>query len=332
MNYKQVIVTQFGGPDVLNIEEKELQPLKPGEVRIKMLTAGVAWGDMLNRQGYGLGRPPFTPGYDLVGTVDAIGEVVKSIEVGQLVAALPMLGGYSEYLHLPATDLVPVPDGIDPAEAACLVLNYVAAYQLLHRAAKVRKGERVLVFNAGGGVGTALLQLGQIAGLCMVGVTSKQKMEIVKSLGGTAINRDLIDRKQKLIDSVGGELDVVLDPYGGAYTRKIYSMLNRGGRIVVYGVHTIGSDGLFKMLPGFLLNVLMNFIPDSKKVVNYSITKPKFSSPARCLEDLSILLDLLSQGLIKPIIAERIPFSDVMSAHQKLAGGSVTGKLVLVST
>ena len=331
MNYKQVIVHHFGGPEVLETEEKPLRSIQPDEVRVKMLAAGVAWGDILNRQGFGLGRPPFTPGYDVVGIVDEVGEGVTSLDVGQIVAALPLLGGYSEYLYLPASELVLVPDGVDPAEAACLVLNYVSAYQLLHRAAQVREGEHVLVYNAGGGVGTALLQLGQLAGLRMFGVTSKNKIDPVNSMGCTAIDRDAKDLKQQIADITGGRLEVVFDPFGGSHTRDVYGLLGHGGRAVVFGAHSIASDGIFKVVSGSLLNAFLNLVPDSKRVLNYSVTKPKYSSLAYCREDLSSLFELLVQRRIKPVVAERIPLFKVVRAHEMLSSGSVMGKLILVS-
>ena len=331
MNYKQVVVRRFGGPEVLEVEEKNCRLPQPGEVRVKMLAAGVAWGDSLNRQGFGLGRPPFTPGYDVVGIVEEVGAEVASVEVEQMVAALPVLGGYSEYQYLPANELVPVPNEIDPAEAACLILNYVSAYQLLHRAAQVKEGEQVLVYNAGGGVGTALIQLGQLAGLQMIGVTSKNKMDLVNKLGCKAIDRQSKNPREQIADFSGGNLDVVFDPFGGTYARDVYRLLNRGGRAVIFGAHTIASDGIFKMIPGFISNAFLSFMPDSRRILNYSITKPKFSSPEWCREDLSKLFALLLQGRIKPVVAARIPLSEVVRAHEMLASGSVMGKLVLVS-
>ena len=110
MKYKRVVISSFGGPKVLQVIEDELQEPQNGEARMKIVAAGVAWGDILKRQGLGLGvRPPFTPGYDVVGVVDKLGENVSTLEVGQLVAGLPIFGGYAEYLCLPASELVLVP-------------------------------------------------------------------------------------------------------------------------------------------------------------------------------------------------------------------------------
>src|SRR5262249_17405789 len=126
---------------------------------------------------------PFTPGWDLVGVVDRLGDSVSGIEPGHRVAALPITGAYAEFVCLPQRELVPVPAGLDAAEAVSLVLNYVTAYQMLHRSAHVRAGQRALVHGAAGGVGSALLQLGRLAGLEMYGTCSSRGASAVSELG-----------------------------------------------------------------------------------------------------------------------------------------------------
>jgi NADPH:quinone reductase and related Zn-dependent oxidoreductases len=145
-------------------------------VRIKILTAGVSLADILMREGVHpeslFRRTPFSLGWDIVGKVDKLGDRVSSTNrwtIGDTVAALPIVGGYAQYLCLPSSQLVSVPSGLDPAEAVSMVLNYTTSYQMLYRCARVRFGERILVHGAAGGVGTALLQLGKLAGLDMYG-------------------------------------------------------------------------------------------------------------------------------------------------------------------
>jgi Alcohol dehydrogenase GroES-like domain len=162
MRHTRIIVTHYGGPDALRVVEEECPEPKDGEVRVRVLAAGVSLPDIMAREGVHPETPPlpFTPGWDLVGVVDRLGNGVSGIELGQIVAALPIHGAYAEFVCLPQRDLVPVPFGLDAAEAVSLVLNYITAYQMLHRSAKVRSGQRVLIHGAAGGVGTALLQLG----------------------------------------------------------------------------------------------------------------------------------------------------------------------------
>jgi NADPH:quinone reductase-like Zn-dependent oxidoreductase len=155
MKHTRIIVTRYGGPEALQVVEEECPEPKAGEVRVRVLAAGVCLPDLMMREGIHPETPtlPFTPGWDLVGVVDRLGDGVSTLEPGQTVAALPIRGAYAEFVCLPQRELVPVPAGLDAGEAVSLVLNYITAYQMLHRSAKVRRGQRVLIHGASGGVG-----------------------------------------------------------------------------------------------------------------------------------------------------------------------------------
>src|SRR5262245_48752083 len=174
MRHTRIIVTHYGGPDELRVVEEERPEPKRGEVRVRVQAAGVSLPDLMMREGIHPETPtlPFTPGWDLVGVVDRLGDGVSGIEPGQVVAALPIAGAYAEFVCLPQRELVPVPPGLDAGEAVSLVLNYITAYQMLHRTAKVRSGQRVLIHGAAGGVGSALLQLAGLSGLETYGTCS----------------------------------------------------------------------------------------------------------------------------------------------------------------
>src|SRR5262245_39375923 len=167
MRHTRIIVTHYGGPDVLQVIEEECPEPKEGEVRVRVLAAGVSLPDLLAREGVHPETPrlPYTPGWDLVGVVDRLGAGVSGIEIGHRVAAMPIHGAYAEFVCLPQQELVPLPPGLDAAEAVSLVLNYVTAYQMLRHSAKVQAGQRVLIHGASGGVGSALMQLGRLDGL-----------------------------------------------------------------------------------------------------------------------------------------------------------------------
>ncbi|MBM4422090.1 MAG: zinc-binding dehydrogenase [Chloroflexi bacterium] len=330
MKCKRVIISRYGGSEALQVVEGEIPKPRVGEARVRILAAGVAWGDILNREGFGRARPPFTPGYDIVGVVDQLGEGVSTITVGQMVAALPVVGGYAERICLPASELTPVPTGLDPAEAVSLVMNYVAAHQMLHRAARVRRGERVLIHNAAGGVGTALLQLGKLAELEMYGTASRGKHELVANLGATPIDKEGFAERLSALASDG--VDAVFDPVGGTRLWQSYRTLQKGGRLVVYGAHSVVTEGMPKMILGFMLSSALNLLPDGRTVLNYSVTPPPYSKPAWCREDLSMLFDLLAQEKIKPVVAERMPLEEAGRAHDLLGKGAVAGKIVITPT
>jgi len=179
MRQTKAVVTRYGGPEVITVAEEECHRPMPGDVRVKVLAAGVSLPDVLAREGVHPETPrvPYTPGWDLLGIVDQIGEGVSGFELGQTVAAMPISGCYAQYVCLPQRKFVPVPAGLDPAEAVAVVLNYITAYQMLDRSAKVKPGQRVLIHGASGGVGTAFLQLGRLAGVEMYGTCSAQAAE-----------------------------------------------------------------------------------------------------------------------------------------------------------
>src|SRR6266700_5667447 len=208
---KSVVISRIGGPEVLQLVDRDLPDPKSGEVRVKVLTTGVAYADVLMRYGlyYGVPPLPYAPGYDIVGVIENVGSDVSRFKIGDTVAALTVTGGYSQFIVLPETELVSVPLGLDPAEAVSLVLNYTTAYQMLHRIAKVQKGSRVLIHGAAGGVGTAALELGRLAGLEMYGTASHGKHEMVRALGGKPIDYKNEDFVSVVRQATGEGVDVV---------------------------------------------------------------------------------------------------------------------------
>ncbi len=215
----RIIVTHYGGPEALQVLEEVCPEPKDGEVRVKVLAAGVSLPDLMMREGIHPETPrlPFTPGWDLIGVVDRLGDGVSGIEPGQRVAALPINGAYAEFVCLPQRELIPAPSGLDAAEAVSLVLNYVTAYQMLHRSAKVRPGQRVLIHGAAGGVGSALLQLGRLAGLEMYGTCSARGASAVSDLGGIPIDYQYQDFVEEIHRLTSEGVDVVFDGLGGAH-------------------------------------------------------------------------------------------------------------------
>ena len=342
--HTRILVTHYGGPDALQVVEEECPEPRDGEVRVRVLAAGVSLPDVMAREGVHPETPPvpFTPGWDLVGVVDRLGEGISGIEPGQVVAALPIHGAYAEFVCLPQRELVPVPSGVDAAEAVSLVLNYVTAYQMLHRSAEVRRGQRVLIHGAAGGVGTALLQLGRLAGLEMYGTCSSRSAPAVSDLGGIPIDYRHQDFVKEIHRLTRDGVDAVFDPIGGGHLWQSRRALRRGGRVVGYGLRSsLREGGLASGRPGrrqrFRGTVIFGLyiaggwlLPGRKRVVPYSIQTLKRLKPELFRQDLIALLDLLQQKQIKPLIAQRFPLAEARRAQELLAKGGVTGKIVLV--
>jgi NADPH:quinone reductase-like Zn-dependent oxidoreductase len=344
MRHTRIIVTHYGGPDALRVVEEECPEPKSGEVRVKVQAAGVSLPDIMAREGVHPETPPvpYTPGWDLVGEVDRLGDGVSGIAPGQMVAAMPIHGAYAEFVCLPQRELVPVPSGLDAAEAVSLILNYITAYQMMHRSAKVRPGQRALIHGASGGVGTALLQLGRLAQLEMYGTCSSRGASAVSDLGGVPIDYRNHDYVKEIHRLTSDGVDAVFDPIGGAHLWHSRDALRPGGRVIGYGNTTslrgegLGSDrpGRRNRLHGIPIYALYVaggwLLPGRKRIVPYSIQTLKRLRPALFRQDLIALLDLLRQQKIKPLIAQRLPLAEARHAQEMLGKGGVIGKIVLV--
>jgi NADPH:quinone reductase-like Zn-dependent oxidoreductase len=344
VRHTRIIVTHYGGPDALRVVEEECPEPKDGEVRVKVRAAGVSLPDIMAREGVHPETPrlPFTPGWDLIGVVDRLGDSVSGIEPGQIVAAMPISGAYAEFVCLPQPELVSVPSGLDAAEAVSLVLNYITAYQMLNRSAKVRSGQRVLIHGAAGGVGSALLQLGRLAELEMYGTCSLRGVSAVSALGGIPIDYQHQDFVEEIHRLTSEGVDVVFDSIGGTHIWRSRKALRPGGRVVAYGLTgslrggrlASGRGGRrhrYRAIAIFGLYIAGGWLfPGRKRVVPYSIQTLKRLKPAWFRQDLIALFDLLQQKKIKPLIAQRFPLAEARQAHDLLGKGGVIGKIVLV--
>lgn len=253
---------------------------------------------------------------------------VNGLEVGQMVADLTVFGAYTEYMLRPVDVLVPVPAGLDPAEAVSMVLSYVTAYQMLHRIAKAQHGQKILVHGAGGAVGTAMLELGRLLDLEMYGTASKAKHELVNSLGGTPIDYKCEDFLLKM-QAIGG-VDAVFDAIGGDNFKRSFKSLKKGGTLVPYGFYkqAMGRGGNVAM--DYMNIALWDILPNGRKASFYSIGALRKKHPEWFKEDLGALFGLLKEGKIKPSIEKRMRLEDAAQAHELIEQAAVKGRIVLI--
>jgi len=332
--HKRIVIEANGSTDVLNTVEEALPDPKPGEVRVRVLAAGVGFADVMAQHGgYPLApKLPFTPGYDFTGIVDQIGEGVTDVVEGQYVAALnPQFGCYAEYICVRSELLVKVPEELDPAEVVSIILNYLTAHCILHKKGHLSEKESVLIHAAAGGVGTALLQLGNLLDLKMYGTASKRKHDIVRQFGGIPIdyrNQDFLEFiRKEMPDGV----DAAFDPIGGANLRRSYQIVRKNGRIISYGFAGKKFGGLGRMVFGVLLMSLLNIFPDGKRVRLCATPGEVKKDKPWYRETLAELLSMLSDRKIQPVIGARIPLVEVQHAHRLMEEGSVCGKVVLLN-
>jgi NADPH:quinone reductase-like Zn-dependent oxidoreductase len=326
-----VQVRRFGGPDELEVVDAPLPTAGRGEVRVRVLASGVEYTDVVIRRHLYpqtmLRRPPFVMGYDVVGEIDQLGDGVRGFQVGDRVADLTVVGSNAAYCTLRTDCLARVPAGVDAAEAAALILSWTTAYQLLHRAARVQRGQRVLVQGAAGAVGQALLVLGRMAGLELWGTARGAHAALVRELGATPIDYQREDFTRVLPDG----FDVVFDGIGEDGYRRSFAALKRGGLLCAYG-YTAGVQAqrrLLTILTWMARLYLWSWSPGGKRVRVYSINVMRARHPAWFREDLERLFGLLATRAIRPRVAERISLDEVAEAHRRLEAGGLEGKLVL---
>jgi NADPH:quinone reductase-like Zn-dependent oxidoreductase len=331
MAWKKIVLTAFGGPDRLEVRTVEALPEPQGsEVRIRVLVTSAAFTDVMIRKGMYPDvkeKPPFTPGYDLVGVVDAAGPAAARFRPGDRVADLTTIGAYAEYVCLPEDRLTPVPDDVSEVDALGMILSAVTPYQMLHRVAKAKAGQSMLIHGAGGAVGTAMLQLALDAGITAFGTDIAAKHDLIRSLGATPIDADAPEAV--LQDAVGEGVDVVFDPLGGDSLSRSLHSLKPGGMLVAFGFQNevLGRGGSIPM--DFVKLKLWDWLPNGHATAFYSIGAMRRTHPEWFRDDLSRLFDMLAQGRIAPVVAEVLPLTEVARAHERVEAGTVAGKLVL---
>ena len=326
-----VQLRRFGSPEGLEVVDAPPPTAGPGEVRVRVLASGVEYTDTLIRRHLypqtASRRPPFVMGYDVIGEIDQLGDRVSGFQIGDRVADMTVLGSNATYRTLQASHLTPVPADLDAAEAATLILSWMTAYQLLHRAAQVRRGQRILVHGAAGAVGQALLVLGSMAGLQLWGGANGRHATLIRELGATPIDYQREDFTRVLL----GGFDVVFDGIGEDGYRRSFAALKPGGLLCAYG-YSAGVQGQRRMLTMLMWIArlyLWRWLPGGRRAFFYSINAMRLQHPAWFTEDLKRLFALLASSVIKPRVAERISLDQVAEAHRRLEAGGLEGKLVL---
>ena len=325
-----VQVRRFGSPDELEVVDAPLPTADRGEVRVRVLASSVEYTDVTIRRHmypWVRRRPPFVMGYDVIGEINQLGDGVNGFQVGDRVADLTVVGSNAAYRTLRADHLTRVPASVDVAEAATLILSWTTAYQLLHRAARVQRGQRVLVHGAAGAVGQALLVLGKRAGLELWGTARGEHAALIRELGAMPIDY----KREDFTRVLPGGFDVVFDGIGEDGYRRSLAALKPGGLLCFYG-YSAGVQAqrhMLTILTWIARLYLWRYLPGGKRARAYSINVMRARHPAWFREDLERLFGLLATRAIRPRVAERISFDEVAEAHRRLEAGGLEGKLVL---
>jgi NADPH:quinone reductase-like Zn-dependent oxidoreductase len=341
MPWQHLTISRFGGPEVLQIvDELGIPEPGPEEVRIKVLAAGTGFTDTMIRRGRYpdfKGPLPFIPGYEIVGVVEKTGTDVPSQLVGELVADLCVVGGYSQYAIRPARFLVPVPDGIDPAEAVCIPLAYLTAFQMLTRYRSLPTGSAILVIGGSGTVGTALLDLARHLGLKAIGTSSAANLTVVERFGAAAIDYhagDFVNTVRQLTPG-GAGVAIAFDAIGGGHFDRSFACLAPHGLLVGYGSQTmaVGRESLIAAGLGLVRLKLwsaLSFLFSGRSAAFYSVTARRADHPEEFVGDMATPFQLLCVGAIQPVVIDRLPLAAAREVHARIDRGGLGGKIVLL--
>ena len=317
-------IHETGGPEVMLLEEVETPTPGQGEVLIKVAAAGVNYADLAQRQGAYLTRTrtPMTPGFEVAGTIAALGPGVSAPAVGTRVIAL-VNGGYAEYAVASAFTIIPIPENLDFAHAAAFAVQGLTAYQTLRESGRLQAGESVLVQAAAGGVGTLAVQLARLmgAGKVIGTASNEQKLDLVRRLGAdVAINYTQDDWVEQVKKASGGRgVDVVLEVVGGAIAEQCLQCLAPFGRMVIIGAAS-GQRAQFSAIQLMYKNL---------SVVGYWLTA-RMSRPDHIAAATVELMQYLATGTLQIIVGHTFPLAEAAEAHRSIAARGTTGKVVLL--
>lgn len=346
MKTVQIELPAVGEPEILRTVERALAEPGPGEAVVRVEVTGVSFAEQQMRRGKYYDQPafPFVPGYDLVGVVERIGGgeqaggATAPVRPGDRVASLTKVGAWAERVVLPLAELVPLPRDLDPVAAETAIVNGLTAYRMLHRSARVRSGQTIVVLGAAGGVGSLLVQLARAAGIEVIGVAGSAQQASVAALGATPVDRHREDVPARVRQLAPGGVAAVFDHVGGTGIRDSWRMLARGGTLVSYGTAATKDQPGDPRLPVLKLLARLtawNLLPNGRRAGFFNLWAGKRRAPARfraqVQEDLGTVFALLREGRLTAQVAGRFPLADAAAALRFAEQGGLTGKVVLLA-
>ncbi|WP_042432307.1 medium chain dehydrogenase/reductase family protein [Streptacidiphilus anmyonensis] len=335
----QVVLPGIVEPEGLEVREAPVPEPGPGQVLIAVEATGVSFAEQQMRRGRYYDQPPFpfVPGYDLVGRALRTGPGVDPGLAGRRLAALVKVGGWASHALVDARDTVEVPDGVSPAQAETVVVNGITAWQMLHRKARVRAGQTVLVHGAGGGVGSVLAQLATAAGAKVIGTASPRHHDQLRAIGATPIDYRTGDVPDQVRRLAPDGVDAVFDHLGGRSVVDSWRLLAPGGTLVAYGSASTRDDTGSKQWPVLKILArtwLWNTLPNRRRATFYNIwagralAQDRFRTRLR--EDLTEVFAAVRGGRVTPAIAAQLPLTQAADALRLAESGTATGKIILI--
>jgi NADPH:quinone reductase-like Zn-dependent oxidoreductase len=341
----EVVLPSAGEPEILRLRTRELAEPGPGQAVVRMEATGVSFAEQQMRRGkyYDQPRFPFVPGYDVVGTVERLGPPApgaardgRPLPVGQRVAALTKTGAWATHVLLDVADVAPVPDDLPATAAETVIVNGVTAWRMLHRTARVRPGQTVVVLGAAGGVGSILVQLARHAGVTVIGTAGPGQQERLRSMGVEAIDYRSEHVPSRVRALAPGGVAAVFDHVGGPGIADSWRMLAPGGTLVSYGsasTRDVPGNPALPVLGLVARLAVWNALPNGRRAHFFNLwagrrRRDRFRAELR--DDLVQLLDLARRGVLTAPIDREFPLSDAAAALRHAEAGNLAGKVVLV--
>jgi NADPH:quinone reductase-like Zn-dependent oxidoreductase len=334
---RQIWIPRYGDPHVLEVRDAPDPSPSEGQVRVKVEAAGVNFADLVARMGMYQDAPkgPIVVGYEVAGTIDAVGPGVDAARVGEPVAAMTRFGGYSSSVVVGEKQAIRRPDGMDAQTGAAIPVTYLTAWMMLEQHARIRAGDKVLVHSAGGGVGLAALDLIRWRGAVAYGTASKSKHDYLKERGYFR----LVDyRTHDFATELAGEgFDVILDAVGGESWAKGLGLLRAGGKLIMFGLSGAnpGETGSYlnmlstlAQIPWLKLNPVA-LINGNLGIAGVNMGR-MWHEADRCNHWLHEIFALWSQGVVRPVIHAAVPFDRAAEAHRILHARENVGKVLLI--
>ena len=336
---KQVYITGYGGPNRLQLRESPDPTPKAGELRIRVRASGINFADILARRGLYPDAPklPSVVGYEVSGTVDAIGPGVDSRWQGREAFGLTRFQGYADTVVVPAEQLFEKPGDLSHEQAAAIPVNYLTAWQLLVVMGALHPSESVLIHNAGGGVGLAAIDIARHIGATIYGTASSAKHAFLEQRGlHHAIDYrrgDWTPELMRLTEGFGVEL--VLDPLGGGHWKKSYRALRHTGRLGMYGASTLAESGLIRPLAYLKVGVSLPwFNPVGLMNANRGVFGVNLGHMwheiAKIRQWMEALLAGVAEGWVRPHVDRSFPLAQVGEAQTYIEERKNTGKVMLL--
>ena len=322
---KAIQVDHTGGPEVLQLVEKDLPSVGPQQVLVKVAAAGINFADLMQRSGtyFAPTELPFTPGFEVTGHVESVGSAVTTVREGSRVAALlPVPGGYAEYVVVETSQLIPLPDAVSFAQATALLSQGLTAYFLLDTA-RVQSSSRVLVHAAAGGVGSLLVQIAKIRGTQVIATASTdKKRQLAQQLGADATvdytQADWTTDVRRVTHERG--VDVIMDSVGGPIGKESLNLLAPRGQWIVYG--TLSSEG-----NALSFEEITQLIFNNQSLHGFSIYGFQDEIPAA----LSQLFRWVQDQKLRVVVDHQFPLLEAAQAHRAIEARQTTGKVILTA-